>query len=124
MPQKNPADLLVNTCLFTKKDREVLFNHFSHYEFLTLQKFQKNSHFHSFSVQRLIFLIPNSLPLLYNATLLLPLCLNTQKMRKKTGFICARYPKWSKIYNFDPLPVLLALMGEPFLKRMAPNFLG
>ena len=35
---------------------------------------------------------------------------------EKTGFICARYPKWSKMYNFDPLPVLLALMGEPFLK--------
>ena len=73
--------------------------------------------------QQSIFLIPNCLPLLYNATLLLPLCLNTQKMGEKTGFICARYPKWSKIYNFDPLPVLLALMGEPFLKRMAPNFL-
>ena len=43
---------------------------------------------------------------------------------KKTGFVCARYPKWSKIYNFDPLPVLLAYMGEPFFKRMAPNFLG
>ena len=43
---------------------------------------------------------------------------------EKTGFIRARYPKWSKIYNFDLLPVLLALMGEPFLKRMAPNFLG
>ena len=43
---------------------------------------------------------------------------------EKTGFIRARYPKWSKIYNFDPLPVLLAYMGEPFFKRMAPNFLG
>ena len=83
MPQKNLADLLVNTCLFTKKDWEVLFNHFSHYEFSTLQKFQKNSRFHSFSVQRLIFLILNCLTLLYNATLPLPLCINTQKMEKK-----------------------------------------
>ena len=40
---------------------------------------------------------------------------STYKRWEKNGFPCARYPKWSKIYYFDPLPVLLAIVGELFL---------